>query len=108
MQEDSKRIDFEINDLRSNDTPQDTEKVEDPQIMFGPTSSHNENNVHLLTKEELAKHGFNGPNQPLLLAVMGRVYNVDKGRDHYYGLSLHKWSEHKWSEHKWSSGTIYV
>ena len=86
-QEGSKGTDYETDDSRSDDTlaPQDAEKAEDPQKMFGPTRSHDENNVRLLTKEELAKHGFNGPNQPLLLAVMGRVYNVDKGRDHYYG-----------------------
>ena len=62
-----------------------TDEAENPPISIGPSRSHDEDNVRLLTKEELAKHGFNGPNKPLLLAVMGRVYNVDKGRDHYYG-----------------------
>ena len=62
----------------------DAYKPSDPKS-FGPSRSRDENNVRLLTKEELAKHGFNGPNKPLLLAVMGRVYNVEKGKDHYYG-----------------------
>ena len=61
-----------------------TDKPSDPKS-FGPSRSRDENNIPLLTKEELAKHGFNGPNKPLLLAVMGRVYNVEKGKDHYYG-----------------------
>ena len=66
------------------DTAHDTDKPGD-SISFGPSRSRDEDNVRLLTKEELTKHGFNGPNKPLLLAVMGRAYNVEKGKDHYYG-----------------------
>lgn len=70
------------NDVHDTDNPAADEP---PPISIGPSRSHDEDNVRLLSKEELAKHGFNGPNKPLLLAVMGRAYNVEKGRDHYYG-----------------------
>jgi len=52
---------------------------------FGPSRLRDTDNVRLLTKEELARHGPNGPDKPILLAVMGRVYDVEKGRDNYYG-----------------------
>ena len=70
------------NDVHDTDNPTADKP---PPITIGPSRSHDEDNVRLVNKEELAKHGFNGPNKPLLLAVMGRAYNVDKGRDHYYG-----------------------
>lgn len=72
-------------DTASDAAARDTDKSDDPAVFFGPSRLYDADNVRMLTKEELAKHGFNGPNKPLLLAVMGRVYNVDKGRDHYYG-----------------------
>jgi len=72
---------------RDADKPaaEDTDKPDGPAIFFGPSRLHDADNVRLLTKEELVKHGFKGPKKPLLLAVMGRVYDVEKGRDTYYG-----------------------
>ena len=37
----------------------------------------------LFTVEELAKHDGSDPNIPIYIAILGRVYNVDKGRRHY-------------------------
>ena len=37
----------------------------------------------LLTVEELAKHDGSDPNIPVYLAILGRIYDVDKGRRHY-------------------------
>ena len=37
----------------------------------------------LFTKNELAAHGPNGPLKPILLAVMGLVYDVDKAPENY-------------------------
>ncbi|XP_065890510.1 neuferricin-like [Dysidea avara] len=57
----------------------------DESLSFGPSRLRDGDNVRLLTKEELARHGPNGPDKPILLAVMGRVFDVEKGRDNYYG-----------------------
>jgi len=57
----------------------------DESLSFGPSRLRDADNVRLLTKNELARHGPNGPDKPILLAVMGRVYDVEKGRDNYYG-----------------------
>ena len=48
-----------------------------------PPELYSESGTRLFTKNELAAHGPNGPLRPILLAIMGRVYNVDKGRDSY-------------------------
>lgn len=37
----------------------------------------------LLTAEELAKHDGSDPNIPIYIVVLGRIYNVEKGRRHY-------------------------
>ena len=37
----------------------------------------------LLTAEELAKHDGSDPNIPVYLAILGRIYDVDKGKRHY-------------------------
>lgn len=37
----------------------------------------------LLTAEELAKHDGSDPNIPVYLAILGRIYDVEKGRRHY-------------------------
>lgn len=39
----------------------------------------------LVTKNELAAHAHSGPLKPVWLALMGKVFNVDKGAEHYYG-----------------------
>lgn len=37
----------------------------------------------LLTEEELSKHDGSDPNVPVYLSILGRIYDVDKGRQHY-------------------------
>jgi hypothetical protein len=41
--------------------------------------------VRLIAKEELKRHGPNGPFSPVWLSIIGQVYNVEKGKEHYYG-----------------------
>lgn len=42
--------------------------------------------VRLVTLDELAAHGHSAiPQKPIWLAMMGKVFNVDKGAEHYYG-----------------------
>ncbi len=41
--------------------------------------------ARLITRSELAAHGHSGPLKPIWLAVVGRVFDVDKGADDYYG-----------------------
>ena len=41
--------------------------------------------VRLITKQELKKHGPNGPLSPIWLSILGQVYDVDKGKDSFYG-----------------------
>lgn len=37
----------------------------------------------LLTEEELSKHDGSNPSIPIYISILGRVYDVDKGRRHY-------------------------
>ena len=37
----------------------------------------------LLTADELAKHDGSDPNIPVYIAILGRIYDVEKGRRHY-------------------------
>ena len=37
----------------------------------------------LLTEEELLKHDGSNPDIPIYISILGRIYNVDKGRRHY-------------------------
>ena len=41
--------------------------------------------TRLVTLNELAAHGHSGPLEPVWLSVMGRVFDVQKGAEHYYG-----------------------
>lgn len=41
--------------------------------------------TRMVTLNELAAHGHSGPLKPIWLAVMGMVFDVDKGAEHYYG-----------------------
>ena len=50
-----------------------------------PAPLHSKSGIRLITLNELAAHGVNGSLRPLWLAVAGRVYDVDKGAEHYYG-----------------------
>ena len=50
-----------------------------------PEPFYSKAGTRMITLNELAAHGHDGPLKPLWLAVMGRVYDVDKGAEHYYG-----------------------
>lgn len=41
--------------------------------------------TRLITVNELAAHGHSGPLKPIWLAMLGMVFDVDKGAEHYYG-----------------------
>ena len=46
---------------------------------------YSKSGTRLITLNELQAHGVNGTLRPLWLAVAGRVYDVQKGAEHYYG-----------------------
>ena len=48
-----------------------------------PEELRSTSGIRLFTKNELAAHGPNGPLKPILLAVLGRVYDVGKAPDYY-------------------------
>lgn len=50
-----------------------------------PDPLYSKSGHRLITKEELAAHGHSGPLKPIWLALMGKVFNVDKGAEHHYG-----------------------
>lgn len=41
--------------------------------------------TRMITVNELAAHGHSGPLKPIWLAMLGMVFDVDKGAEHYYG-----------------------
>ena len=41
--------------------------------------------TRMVTVNELAAHGHSGPLKPIWLAMLGMVFDVDKGAEHYYG-----------------------
>ena len=47
------------------------------------TTKENSKKHVLLTAEELAKHDGSDPNIPVYIAILGRIYDVEKGRRHY-------------------------
>ena len=49
-----------------------------------PEELRSKSGIRLFTKNELAAHGPDGPLKPVLLAILGRVYDVSKG-EVYYG-----------------------
>ncbi len=55
----------------------------DPENPSEPIFS--KSGTRLITLNELAAHGCNGTLKPLWLAVMGRVFDVERGADDYYG-----------------------
>lgn len=68
----------------------DIKKFPDPQYYnppFDPDDPpvYSKSGTRLITLNELAAHAHNGSLRPLWLAVMGRVYDVEKGAEHYYG-----------------------
>ena len=50
-----------------------------------PLNLFSKSGVRLVTLNELAAHAHNGSVRPLWLAVVGHVYDVEKGAEHYYG-----------------------
>lgn len=52
---------------------------ENPQESFSPSGTR------LVTLNELAAHGHSGPLKPTWLAIVGKVFDVEKGVEHYYG-----------------------
>ena len=50
-----------------------------------PEPIYSKSGVRMITKDELAAHGHSGPLKPIYLAMMGKVFDVDKGAEHYYG-----------------------
>ena len=44
---------------------------------------YSKSGTRLITINELAAHGSKGPLKPIWLSVLGRVYDVDKGVQHY-------------------------
>ena len=50
-----------------------------------PDPLYSKSGVRLVTLNELSQHGHKGPLRPIWLAIMGKVFDVDKGAEHYYG-----------------------
>ena len=50
-----------------------------------PEPLYSKSGHRLLTNNELAAHGHSGPLKPIWLALMGKVFNVDRGAEHHYG-----------------------
>ena len=50
-----------------------------------PEPVYSKAGTRMITLNELAAHGHSGPLKPIWLAILGRVYDVDKGAEHYYG-----------------------
>ena len=78
---------------KATDSDQE-EKVEKPtpdyyNTPFDPDNPpepvYSKAGTRMITLNELAAHGHSGPLKPIWLAIMGRVYDVDKGAEHYYG-----------------------
>ena len=79
----------EAGDGDSEDTKSETESPDYYNPPFDPENPgeplFTKSGTRLVTLNELAAHGPNGPLEPVWLALMGRVYNVQKGAEHYYG-----------------------
>jgi len=72
--------------------PMDPLKVPEPDYynpQFDPANPpepiYSKSGVRMITKNELAAHAHSGPLKPLWLAIMGKVFDVEKGRADYYG-----------------------
>eukprot|EP00731_Ephydatia_muelleri_P023529 Em0015g1112a len=50
-----------------------------------PEERYSKTGTRLVTINELSAHGPEGPLQPIWLAILGRVYDVNRGADSYYG-----------------------
>lgn len=86
-----------VSTLREQPTPTPEEKTQPPSSQSksdkefynppfdpdNPVELRSKSGTRLITQNELAAHGPNGPLQPIMLAILGRVYDVDVGRDYY-------------------------
>ena len=78
---------------RATDTNQEKQEEKAAPKYYNPPFDPNnpseplysKSGTRLITLNELAAHGHSGPLKPIWLAIMGRVYDVDKGAEHYYG-----------------------
>ena len=50
-----------------------------------PEPIFSKSGTRMITKNELAAHGHSGPLEPIWLAMTGKVFDVSKGAEHYYG-----------------------
>lgn len=50
-----------------------------------PEPLFSKSGVRMITANELQAHGHSGELTPIWLAVMGKVFDVQKGAEHYYG-----------------------
>lgn len=50
-----------------------------------PEERYSKTGTRLVTINELSAHGPEGPLKPIWLAILGRVYDVNRGADSYYG-----------------------
>lgn len=50
-----------------------------------PEPLYSKSGVRLVTINELKAHGWEGPTRPLWLAILGKVFDVDKAYDTHYG-----------------------
>lgn len=64
-------------------TRQQTVTTKETKAAQSGTSKETSKKQVLLTAEELAKHDGSDPNIPVYLAILGRIYDVEKGRRHY-------------------------
>lgn len=52
-----------------------------------PEPMYSKSGTRLITWNELAAHGHSGPLKPIWLAMTGKVFDVSKGEEHYYGAN---------------------
>ena len=76
----------------SYESPQSTGPPSEDELYFNPPfdptnpeERYSKTGTRLITINELSAHGPEGPLKPIWLAVMGRVYDVNRGADSYYG-----------------------
>ncbi len=70
--------------LAPEETPP-TEYYNPPFDPAHPEELFSDAGTRLITLNELAAHGHSGPLKPIWLAVLGSVFDVDKGASRYYG-----------------------
>ena len=88
--------DTELNgDARPKEKAKEAEEKEEEEEEYffnppfdpsaSPAPMYSESGARLITKNELAAHGPEGPLKPVWLAIAGKVFDVEKGAKNYYG-----------------------